>query len=213
MRRRFCFPALALLGALALWSCAGSTPAPPADDAQPPTASGQAGPNDELLLASAKVALPPADFNPELLPNGKSYEASLLIQYCGQCHAVPSPTTHSATDWPSVLRRMWLRMEHLPPTYRVAVPQVGERARLLTYLRDNALQVGAQNLPAGPGRDTFARMCSRCHTLPDPRVHSAADWVAVIQRMEQNMLRMNVAQLTRPETEEVLGYLQNLPAR
>lgn len=202
--------ALTLAGVLTLAACDQS--APPGDTPPPPD-DVAATAADELLLASIRVGLPPDDFNPDLLPAGKSYEASLLIQYCGQCHAVPTPTTHSATDWPSVLRRMWLRMEDMPAPYTVAVPEVGERARLLTYLRDNALQVSAQNLPDGPGRDTFARMCSRCHTLPDPWTHSSADWVSVIQRMEQNMLRMNVAQLTRTETEEVLGYLQNLPPR
>lgn len=209
--RRLRLPVLAVLGTATLLACESQSADTPATaDA---VATQALGPGDAMLLAAARVALPPDDFNPELLPEGKSYGASILIKYCGQCHAVPTPTTHSATDWPGVLRRMWLRMEHLQPPYTVAVPEIGERATLLTYLRDHALRVSEATLPAGLGRDTFARMCSRCHTLPDPRTHSAADWVAVYQRMEQNMARMRVSTPTRPETEEILSYLQNFPQR
>ena len=65
---------------------------------------------------------------------------------------------------------MWLRMDRLPPAFRVAVPDEGDRAVLLDYLTANALQVSRSSLPPGKGREEFALICSRCHALPDPGV-------------------------------------------
>ena len=56
----------------------------------------------------------------------------------------------------------------------------------------------------------FATICSRCHALPDPRVHSPQDWLTVYLRMEQNMERMNVSPATQAETAQILAYLQSV---
>ena len=174
-------------------------------------ASGGHGLNrqDELLLAAANIALPPPDVKPGDLPEPNSKGAQLLGQYCAQCHSLPSPAMHSATDWPSIVRRMWLRMEWLPPMLGVKVPTMGERFAMLDYLTANALRVSAANLPPGPGRETFELVCSRRHALPHPREHSPADWPAVFSRMQQNMERMKVAPLTRSQTSDILLYLQS----
>jgi len=182
-------------------------PPPPADS---PTGGGHGlNRQDELLLAAANIALPPPDVKPGDLPEPNSKGAQLLVQYCAQCHNLPTPAMHSATDWPSIVRRMWLRMEWLPPTLGVKVPAMAERFAMLDYLTANALRISAANLPAGPGRETFELVCSRCHALPDPRVHSPADWPAVFSRMQQNMERMKVAPLTRSQTSDILLYLQS----
>ncbi|HET8624482.1 MAG TPA: hypothetical protein VFM14_13045 [Gemmatimonadales bacterium] len=123
------------------------------------------------------------------------------------------PAAHSATDWPGVVRRMWLRMDRLPQGLRVQTPGVGERVLLVNYLTDHALQVSGGALPPGRGREHFAQICSRCHALPDPAIHSAEDWVAVFQRMERNMERMKVRPPTAEETEGILLYLQNVPRK
>lgn len=179
----------------------------------PPDSAGRGGSGlnrtDELLLAAANIALPPPDVKPADLPEPNSKGAQLLGQYCAQCHNLPSPLMHSATDWPSIARRMWLRMEWLPPTLGVKVPAMAERFAMLDYLTANALRVSAANLPPGPGRETFELVCSRCHALPDPRVHSPVDWPAVFSRMQQNMERMKVAPLTRSQTSDILLYLQS----
>ena len=164
---------------------------------------------DELLLAAANIALPPPGVTAADLPEPNSKGAQLVVQYCAQCHNLPTPSMHSATDWPSITRRMWLRMEWLPPTLGVKVPTMAERFAMLDYLTANALKVSAANLPPGPGRESFQLVCSRCHALPDPRVHSPADWPAVFSRMQQNMERMNVAPLTRSQTTDILLYLQS----
>lgn len=182
-------------------------PAPAADS----TATATHGLNrqDELLLAAANIALPPPDVKPADLPEPNSRGAQLVSQFCAQCHNLPTPAMHSATDWPSVARRMWLRMEWLPATLGVKVPAMAERFVMLDYLTANALKVSAANLPAGAGRESFELVCSRCHALPDPRVHSPADWPAVFSRMQQNMERMKVAPLTRSQTSDILLYLQS----
>jgi len=181
---------------------------PPAADA---TVGGSHGLNrqDELLLAAANIALPPPDVKPADLPEPNSKGAQLMGQYCAQCHNLPAPAMHSATDWPGIARRMWLRMEWLPPTLGVKVPTMAERFAMLDYLTANALRVSAANLPPGAGRETFQLVCSRCHALPDPRVHSPADWPAVFSRMQQNMERMKVAPPARSETSDILLYLQS----
>jgi cytochrome c5 len=194
-------------------SC-GKPPEPPSRRSEERPASAVAfSRSDSLILVSAKVALPPEGFRPADLPDANSVGAELVAKYCAQCHALPTPSAHSATDWPRVVRRMWLRMDLLPEVLGVQTPMVGERAQLLGYLTDYALVVSGGALPPGKGREAFAKVCSRCHALPDPQVHSAEDWVAVFQRMERNMGRMKVPPPTAEESEGILSYLQSLPRK
>lgn len=165
---------------------------------------------DELLLAAANIALPPPGVAPADLPEPNSQGAQFLAKYCAQCHDLPTPLMHSATDWPSVARRMWLRTEGLSPSLGVTVPTLAERFAMMDYLTTHALRVTSANLPPGPGRQAFELACSRCHALPDPRVHSPADWPAVFSRMQQNMERMKVPPLTGTQTSDILLYLQSI---
>lgn len=198
---------LIALGLLAFAACR--------PEAQPPAARGNSSGlthRDELLLAAANVGLPPG-VDSALLPEANSRGAQLLKTYCAQCHDLPSPLTHSATDWPSVARRMWLRAEWLSPTLGVKVPSMGERYVLLEYLTTNALKVSTAELPPGKGRDTFMTVCSRCHALPDPRVHSREDWPTVFARMERNMDRMKVPRPVGQQATDILLYLQTVAVR
>lgn len=169
--------------------------------------------SDELLLAAANVALPPPGVTAADLPDPNSAGAQALAKYCAQCHNLPAPSMHSATDWPSIARRMWLRMEWLPPTLGVQVPTMSERYVILDYLTANALKVSGAALPAGRGREAFSRVCSQCHALPDPRVHSPEDWPTVFARMERNMERMKVAPPMRSDATDILLYLQSLAVK
>jgi cytochrome c5 len=180
------------------------------DGQQPSAGTGRLSRQDELLLAAANIALPPPGVTPADLPDPASQGAKLVAQYCAQCHNLPAPSMHSATDWPSVVRRMWLRMEWLPPSLGVQMPTLPERVAMLDYLVANALKVSGSSLPPGRGREDFARVCSTCHALPDPRVHSAQDWPAVFQRMERNMERMKVPALSGSQTTDILMYLQTV---
>lgn len=167
---------------------------------------------DELVLAAAIVALPPPGVTAADLPDPNTAGAQLVAKHCAQCHELPHPAMHSATDWPAVARRMWLRVEGLNRTLNVPVPSVSERFLMLNYLTANALKVSGANLPAGRGRDAFQLVCSRCHALPDPRNHSAQDWPTVFARMETNMTRMKVPPLQGTQTTEILLYLQRASA-
>lgn len=201
--RRLCLLVLggALTAAMACSQPEGSTT--PADQ----VAAAPAG-KDALVLASAKIAMPPAGFTQADLPDPESQGARILAENCTQCHEMPTPGAHSATDWPRVLARMWLRTDELPESYGVKRLAEGERSLVSDYLITNALQVTDAALPDGPGKTDYESVCSRCHALPDLRVHSPQDWPAVYRRMDRNMERMNVARPSQEQSGRILLYLQ-----
>lgn len=201
---------LAALVIVAFGACR-EAPQPAATQTAAPPQQAQSR-SDRLLFAAATIALPPPGVTPKDLPEPASRGAQLVVKYCAQCHSLPTPTAHSATDWPSVARRMWLRMEWLPDSLGVLVPINAERYEILQYLTRDALKVSDRTLPPGPGRDAFVLICSRCHALPDPRVHSKEDWAIVFARMERNMDRMKVAPPTGDQPAQILSYLQNVAA-
>lgn len=163
--------------------------------------------SDALLLAAAKVALPTPGTTPADLPDADSQGAQLIVQYCTACHGLPSPGTHSATDWPRYIRRMWVRVEGLPERFGVPVPSRGERQVMLEYLIANALKVGT-DLPDAPGRGLFSQTCERCHELPDPKAHSPDDWTAVVRRMMDHMQESLGRTLTPDQYSQVVMYLE-----
>ncbi len=210
IRRRgsFALPTLVIL------ACGPQQSAPPA--AAKPTQDSAAAPTvaaDRLLLAAVRVALPPPGFTVADLPDPQSKGAADIGQFCTHCHNLPTPTIHSATDWPSVVRRMWLRMDRIALEFDVPVPTPEQRQTMLNYLIINALKVSGSNLPAGAGRPTFSRVCSNCHSLPDPRQHSSDDWPVVVLRMESRMVQMQVNRPKPAEMQEILGYLRQVTAR
>jgi cytochrome c5 len=185
--------------------------------AERPAASGTAAAaplntQERRLLAAATILLPPEGLKADSLPDPRSRGAQMVVAYCTQCHALPSPATHAAQDWPAVARRMWVRIDMLHGDLGVAVPAEGDRVAMLNYLMANALKV-TDHLPDGAGRDVFSAMCSRCHLLPDPRQHSPADWPAVIERMERNMERMKVSGLSHEQAQSIIGYLGKVSRR
>ena len=165
---------------------------------------------DDLLLAASRVALPPGGIVPADLPEADSWGAGHLVQYCTACHALPHPQSHSATDWPSVVRRMWLRMDRIDPAFNVPIPNGAERLVMAEYLVENALKVRASELPAGNGRELFVSTCSRCHELADPSQHSPDDWVAVLRRMAGHMDEMLGDFLEPSDLQQIALYLQSV---
>src|SRR5688572_26131367 len=114
--------AIVFIAAVGLSACdQGSSANRAPADAQNRRATGL-NRQDELLLAAANVALPPPGTTAADLPEPNSRGATLIAQYCVQCHNIPAPQMHSATDWPGIARRMWLRMELLPASQQVKVP-------------------------------------------------------------------------------------------
>ncbi|MBI4501588.1 MAG: PepSY domain-containing protein [Gemmatimonadetes bacterium] len=205
--------ALAFGLVLALGACSvqrgGETRAARQDSSRSPAVD-STGVNQQLVLASAKIALPPPGVRPENLPEPASEGAQALVTFCTACHNLAPPTIHSATDWPAVVRRMWLRMDRLPPEFGVPLPTVQQRQAILNYLIKDALVVSGQALPAGAGRSTFSKACSQCHALPDPRQHSPVDWPMVIARMQQRMDQMKVDQPPKAAVQEIRAYLDEV---
>lgn len=198
---------------LALVACSRTE----SDRAQDVAVQGQ-GPNpalsvqDRRLLTAATIALPPEGLVPESLPERAQPGAQVLLRYCTQCHALPSPAMHAAQDWPSVARRMWVRIDMMHGELGIATPTSAERIQLLNYLLAHALKV-AEHLPAGSGKEVFETTCGRCHTLPDPRTHSPADWPTVVTRMERNMERMKVSGVSPEQAQQIIHYLERASRR
>lgn len=185
----------------------------------------------QAFPAAADTTVLAAAIAPAELPDGTSPGAHLVEQYCSQCHAIPSPGSHSAADWQPTLRRMLVRMERghrmggrggrggmggmmgrgMGMGMHVAIPTEAERRSILAYLQSHGLRTIAEDsLPEAGGESSglFARSCSRCHALPTPAQHTAAEWPAVVARMRGNMLRFGVDTLSDTAAGEIVAYLQ-----
>jgi cytochrome c5 len=177
-------------------------PETPATEETPPPAAAN------VILAAAMVNMPTATSAADL-PDPQSESAQLMGTFCAQaCHGIPAPSSHSVTDWPVVLRRMWLRMERIDTAYQIKVPTNAERAVIMDYLVANALRVTSGDLPDAPGKELFVQRCGACHGLPDVRQHSAEDWVAVVRRMNGRMEKLIGEVLSQDELQRIVLYLE-----
>ena len=168
--------------------------------------------------------LPPG-FEASMLPEPGSRGARLALRYCVQCHNLANPAMHEAGKWPVVVERMVLRMQGRGNLGRlmaemmagVEAPEPGEAKALVAYLRRNAQKpLDPRRYPEvnTPSGESFRLACNQCHTLPDPKRHTAEEWRAVVARMQKNMEWMNRVVGTRPvpgepqlRIEEINGFL------
>ena len=198
-----------VLGTVALWLGACAPENGPADG----TARDPEGPvTNSVLLASIQAGMPPSGVTQADLPQQDSLGAELVVQYCGLCHGVPRPSTHAAADWPSVLRRMWLRTDRVRESAGIPAPNAAQRIVILNYVLDNALQVSTSMLPDGRGRNGFVETCSRCNALPDPANHSPDDWASVVLRMKGHMEDLLGETLLQDRIADLVFYLQSVSA-
>jgi cytochrome c5 len=171
------------------------------DDAKKRWAESPHGPLLERIL--------PPTFAARQLPERASAGAELTVRYCVQCHNLPNPAMHHAAKWPPIVERMVLRMEgrgNLGPLMSdmmagVKAPTAEEKRTLLAYLRRYAQKpLDPQRYPDvnRPEGEAFRLACSQCHVLPDPQRHTAAEWRAVVARMQENMEWMNRVVGTKP---------------
>jgi mono/diheme cytochrome c family protein len=194
------------------------------------SAAQQAAP---MITDSAFV---PTGIEASQLPDSQSEGAQLVARYCSQCHGIPSPASHAAEDWPATLRRMLMHMErvsHMPGMggmmrgrmgtrgmggmgmMHAEAPAPAEQQAILAYLESHGLQaIAPDRLPAAAGAGAagaarFARTCNRCHALPNPAQHTAADWPAVVRRMRDNMLRFKVDTISDQTAAAIVRYLQS----
>ena len=169
--------------------------------------------------------LPPT-FEAAQLPEPDSRGARLTLGYCVQCHNLPNPAMHDAGRWPGVVARMVPRMEGKGNLGKVMsdmmagvkAPSDEETRAIVAYLRKHAQKpIDAVRYPdlSRSAGESFRLACNQCHTLPDPKQHSAAEWRAVVARMQENMEWMNRVVGSKPvpgepqlRDEEILAFLE-----
>ena len=145
--------------------------------------------------------LPPS-FDAGELPEPRSRGAQLTLRYCVQCHNLPNPAMHHAAKWPGIVERMVKRMEGrgnlgelmADMMAGVKAPAPAETSTLVAYLQKHAqapLDTARYPEVFQPSGEAFRLACNQCHVLPDPRRHTAAEWRAVVARMQRNMQWMN----------------------
>ena len=207
-----------LVTAWLLLACSAALAASEIEEAKKRWAASPHGPMLERIL--------PPTFEARELPEPGSRGARLTLRYCVQCHNLPNPAMHHAEKWPGVVERMVLRMEgrgNLGALMSemmagVEAPAEDETAALVAYLAKYAqkpLDVARYPEVNRPSGEAFRLACNQCHVLPDPQRHTAAEWPAVVSRMQENMEWMNRVVGSRPtpgepqlRVEEINAFLR-----
>jgi cytochrome c2 len=162
--------------------------------------------------------LPPT-FEARQLPEPGSRGAQLARRYCVQCHNLANPAMHHAEKWPAIVDRMVVRMEGRGNLGKlmaemmagVKAPAPEETQALVAYLRKHAqTPLDEKRYPEvnRPSGEAFRLACNQCHVLPDPQRHTAAQWRAVVARMQENMEWMNRVVGTQPASDRAAGEPQ-----
>ena len=166
--------------------------------------------------------LPPG-FEPKMLPESDSQGAKLTLRYCVQCHNLANPAMHEARRWPGIVERMMLRMRGkgnmgalmADMMAGVVAPDAEEKKALMAYLRRNAQRaLDPKKYPEvnAPSGEPFRLACGQCHALPDPQRHTAAQWPAVVARMQKNMEWMNRVVGSKPVPGEPQLRIEDINA-
>ncbi|TAM79627.1 MAG: hypothetical protein EPN47_17650 [Acidobacteria bacterium] len=113
MRKKGTYLLLGFVLAASAFTYLLARPEPPAGaeqsaSADPSTAAGQN--SMQQMMRSMMSGVVPAGIKPGDLPAPGSEGAKLIAKYCVQCHNLPSPSMHSAGEWPGVADRMFQRM-------------------------------------------------------------------------------------------------------
>ncbi len=180
----------------------------------------------------ASLLLMPDGLKETQVPDPTSDGAKLTIMYCSQCHGIPYPAGHSASDWVVIMRKMMLLTQQ---SYNMSsnggmmrgmmgrrnmpmgmvgakMPTQGEQQEILSYLQANSLKTIQENeLPdlSSTIAGEFKNKCAICHALPSPFQHTAEQWPDVVDRMRKHMKELKIAELTDDEANSITKYLQN----
>jgi hypothetical protein len=138
---------------------------------------------------------------------------------------------HHPEKWPAIVERMVVRMRGngnlgelmTEMMAGVRAPADGEEKLIVAYLKRHGQRpIDARRYPEleQPAGQSFRLACGQCHVLPDPRRHTAAEWPAVVARMERNMAWMNRVVGNQPDprepqlrVDEILWFLQKYARR
>ena len=163
--------------------------------------------------------MPSVPFPESQLPELNSQDAALFKTYCAQCHALPSPKSHTPAHWENAVNVMLARMRMM--TYQqqspwgrwmpdVKTPTDDEARALLAYLKHHGLRPAPVDVApesAGPGAALFRTTCARCHALPHPAQHLPEEWPAVVERMRGHMKRHNLQGIDNHAAEQISAFL------
>lgn len=77
---------------------------------------------------------PTTSIDAATLPEKESVSAQTFVEFCQQCHALPDPKQHTASEWPGVVERMRGNMRSMGRK----VADDGEAQRIVEYLQRHA---------------------------------------------------------------------------
>jgi len=131
-----------------------------------------------------------------------------------QCHNLASPSMHTAQEWKVVAARMFRRMSMMSTRgmmgMSVNVPPSGQQKEILAYLEAHALKPvppGTLSSSRAPGAAAFKNSCSQCHALPSPRLHTAAGWPSVVEKMQSYARQMGKKEIADQEAKQIESFL------
>ncbi len=159
----------------------------------------------------------PAGIKPKDLPDPDSKGAKLLVRYCTPCHNLPSPSMHTAEQWPDVADRMFYRMSMMSGgrgmgmMMNIEAPSVEDQKTIVAYLKAHALKsISPGAIPAPESKEAvyFKKTCSQCHALPDPKLFTADEWPGIVDRMQGYAKSMGKKEITNGEKKEIVEYLK-----
>jgi cytochrome c2 len=158
-------------------------------------------------------------FSPLQLPEPDSKGAVLFKTYCAQCHALPSPKSHTPAHWEGAFNRMFARMRTMEREKQsprrwwmpgVKGPSDEEAISLLAYLKRHGLRPAPENIAAewaGLGASLFNKACSQCHALPHPAQHTPQEWSVVVDRMRGHLIRQGTLGIDDWAAEQIVTFL------
>lgn len=158
----------------------------------------------------------PSGIDPADLPEPHSPGARLLRRFCMQCHELPGPGLHTASEWPAVVDRMIWRMQMMghgmmSGMMGIDAPSEAELRTIMAYLQKHAQKpLDPTKYPEleQPTGEAFRAVCSQCHALPDPEQHTAQEWPAVVTRMKRHMTATGKSVPDETTIQGIIAFLQ-----
>ncbi len=171
----------------------------------------------EMMQRMMPGMLPPG-IKPEDLPEPMSRGAGLVVRHCTQCHYLPSPSMHSAEEWPAVANRMFSRISMMGRgmigrgMMGIESLSIDEQKTIVAYLKRHSMKSvspGSLPSPESQGAVLFKNRCALCHPLPDPKLHTAEEWPMVVERMRGHTQTTGKGSITDQDNKEIVSYLIN----
>lgn len=151
----------------------------------------------------------------KLIPEAEGRSSGLYDAACAFCHDLPDPGSHDEVEWGFVVDRMEELINELKGRENmVVVPwDEGIRKVIVDYLARHSFKgMDPGDLPKSPGKGAklFREVCSACHTLPDPSMHSLVVWEYVVSKMQNFQKEMGLPVMTEEEVAALMVYLAPL---